>query len=67
MKQMMNQMGCLEVETEANSFYLVQLSSFHPKTETESSLRNIVFWITERTMDNIQKCDSYTNTPSSQT
>jgi hypothetical protein len=30
---------------------------FHLKTETESSLRNVAFWIKDRTMDNVQNCD----------
>jgi hypothetical protein len=32
-----------------------------------SSLRNAVFQIKDRTMDNVQNCDSYINIPSSQT
>jgi hypothetical protein len=37
------------------------------KTEIESSLRNVVFWIKNKTLDNVQNCDSYINIPSSQT
>jgi hypothetical protein len=37
------------------------------KAETESSLRNVAFEIEDRTMDNVQNCDSYINIPSSQT
>lgn len=37
-----------------------QLSGFHPKTETGSSFRNIVFQVKYRTIGNIQNCDSYT-------
>jgi hypothetical protein len=32
------------------------LSRLHLKTETESSLRNVVFQIKDRTMDNVQNC-----------
>jgi hypothetical protein len=32
-------------ETETNSFYWAHLSMFHLKTETESSLQNVVFLI----------------------
>jgi hypothetical protein len=51
-----------------------QLSRFYLKTETESSLQNIVFWKInrmvfldkDRTMDNVQK-HIFTNVPLSQT
>jgi hypothetical protein len=43
---------------ETSSFYWARLSKFHLKTETECSLRN------DRTMDNVQNCDSYINIPS---
>jgi hypothetical protein len=36
-----------------------KLSRIYLKTETESSLRNAVFWIKDRTMNNVQNCDSY--------
>jgi hypothetical protein len=36
-----------------------QLSSYHLKTQTVSSLRNVVFWIKDRTMDDVKNCDSY--------
>jgi hypothetical protein len=34
--------------------YWAQLSRFHLKTETESSFRNVVVQIKDRTMDNVQ-------------
>jgi hypothetical protein len=37
------------------------LCRFHLKTETESSLRNVVIQIKDRTIDNVQNCDSYKN------
>jgi hypothetical protein len=40
---------------------------FNLNKETESSLRIVVFYIKDRTMDNVQNCDSYINIPSSQT
>jgi hypothetical protein len=46
------------------SIYWAHLSRFHMKTETESSLRNVAFWIKDITMDNVQNCDSYINIPS---
>jgi hypothetical protein len=39
------------------------LSRFYVKTETESSVRNVVFWNINREMDNVQKhniCTTYT-------
>jgi hypothetical protein len=45
-------------ETETNSIYLAQLSRFLLKTETESSLRNVVV-LNKTTMDTVQNCDSY--------
>jgi hypothetical protein len=42
-------------------FHCAHLSRFHLKTDAESSLRNIVFEIKDRTMDNVQNCDSYRN------
>jgi hypothetical protein len=44
---------CPEIGT--SSIDWVQLSRFHLKTETESSLRNAVFWNINRSLDNIQK------------
>jgi hypothetical protein len=46
-------------ETETSSISKAQLSRLHLKTRTESSLRYVV--------DNVQNCDCYINTPSSQT
>jgi hypothetical protein len=54
-------------ESEIISIYWAQLSKFKLKAEAESNLRNVVFQIKDRTMDNIQNCDSYINIPSSQT
>jgi hypothetical protein len=53
---------CLSVggtETDIRSIYWAQLSRFHLKTETESSLQNVVFLIKGRTMNNVQDSDSY--------
>jgi hypothetical protein len=52
-----------------------QMSRFYLKTETESSLRNVVFWKInrtlfldkDRTMDNVQQHSICTNVPLSQT
>jgi hypothetical protein len=38
----------------------------HLKMETEFSLRNAVFQIKDRTMDDVKNRDSYNNVPSSQ-
>jgi hypothetical protein len=32
---------------------------FHTKTETELSLRSVVFQIRDRALDKVQDCDSY--------
>jgi hypothetical protein len=58
-----------ERERETSCVYLVQLSRFHLKTETEFSLRKVVFLTKHRAMDNVQNCDSYSyiNIASSQT
>jgi hypothetical protein len=42
-------------EIGTSSIERAQLSRFHLKTETESSLRNVVFLNKNRTMDNVQK------------
>jgi hypothetical protein len=42
----------LSQETETRYIYCAQLSRFHLKTETESSLLDVVFYIKDRTMDN---------------
>jgi hypothetical protein len=63
----------LEIGT--NSIDWAQLSRFYLKAETESSLRNVVYWKInrtvfldkDRTMDNVQKHNSCINVPSSQT
>jgi hypothetical protein len=62
-------------EIGTNSIHWAQLSRFYLKTETESSLWNVVFcninrkaFLDEdRTMDNVQKHNICTNVPSSQT
>jgi hypothetical protein len=33
--------------------------------ESESSLRNVLLYVKDRMMDNVQNCDSYINIPSS--
>jgi hypothetical protein len=55
-------------KTQRFGYWILSQSSggTHLKKETESSLRNVVFQIKGRTMDNVQNCDSYINTPSSQ-
>jgi hypothetical protein len=45
---------CFHMKTGADNRY-------HLKTATESSLRNVVFYIKDRTMDNVQNFDSYFN------
>jgi hypothetical protein len=52
--------------SETISIYWVQLCTLHLKTETESSLRNAVFEMKIRLLDNVQNCDSYINIPLSQ-
>jgi hypothetical protein len=37
-----------------------QLRRYHLKTDTESSLRNVAFWVKCREMNNIQICEYYT-------
>jgi hypothetical protein len=44
---------CLCPETETNSVYWAHLSRFHLKTEIDSSLGGIVFYIKDRTMDKV--------------
>jgi hypothetical protein len=34
---------------------------FRLHLETESSLRNVIFYIKDRTMGNVEDCDSYVN------
>jgi hypothetical protein len=58
---------CLRLEIGTNSIDRAQLSRFYLKTETESSLRNVVFWNINRTMDNVQEHNICTDVPSSQT
>jgi hypothetical protein len=54
-------------ETETSSIYLNQLSMYQLKMETESRLWKAVLQLDDRTMDNVQNCDSYINIPSSET
>jgi hypothetical protein len=37
--------GTNKIKTGTSSIYLVQLSRFHLKTETESSLRNVLLYV----------------------
>jgi hypothetical protein len=46
----------LPLYQETSSIFWVQLSRYHLKTETESSLWNAMFKIKVRTMDNVQNC-----------
>jgi hypothetical protein len=63
---------CLEVEPThlgpgTSCVSWTQLSGYHLKIETESSLRNDVFERKDMTMDNVQNFGSYIYIPSSQT
>jgi hypothetical protein len=51
----------LSPEKRTSSIYGAQLSGFHQNTETESGIRNVVFQIKDRAIDNIQNCNSYVN------
>jgi hypothetical protein len=59
--------GVISVQRQINSICWAQLSRSHLKKATESSLRNIVFKIKDRAMDNVHNCDRYINVPSPQT
>jgi hypothetical protein len=60
-------------EIRTSSIDWAQLNRFHLKTETESSLRNVVFWKInrmvflgkDRTMGNVQKHNICTHRPAS--
>jgi hypothetical protein len=52
---------CCFPESETSSIYWAKPNRFHLKTETGSRLRNVVFSIQDRPIDNVQKCDSYTH------
>jgi hypothetical protein len=54
-------------KTETSSSYLAHLSRFHLKMETETNLRNVVPYVNNSTVDNIQIYDSYINIPLSKT
>jgi hypothetical protein len=45
--------SCWCPETETSSIYWVQLSVLYLRTETVSSLRNVVFYIKDKTMSRI--------------
>jgi hypothetical protein len=45
--------------------YWVELSWFHQKTEMKSSLQ-VLYKRQDRTVENVQNCDSYISIPSSQ-
>jgi hypothetical protein len=53
-------------EIGASSTGWTQQSRFYLRTETEFSLRNVVFQNTDRTMDNVQKHNGCTDVSSSQ-
>jgi hypothetical protein len=48
---------CLEIDT--SSIFWAQLAMSHLMAGTESSIRNVLFYIKDRTMDNIQNIDRY--------
>jgi hypothetical protein len=54
-------------EIRTSSIDLAQLNSFHLKTETESSLRNLLCLNRDRTTSNVQKHSNCINIPSSKT
>jgi hypothetical protein len=54
-------------EIGTSSIDWAQQSRYYLRTETDSSLRNVVFLIEIGTMDNVQKEVYFNNTPSSQT
>jgi hypothetical protein len=47
------------VRKQISSIHWAQVTRFCLKTETESSLRNVVFQIGDRPMDNVGDCDKY--------
>jgi hypothetical protein len=49
-------------ETETSSIFWAQLIKLHLK-EIKSSLKNVMFKIKDRTMEDVQNCDSYNNVP----
>jgi hypothetical protein len=46
-------------KTETSFDGWAKLSRFHLKTETVSSLRNLLFSIEDKSMDNVRNCGSY--------
>jgi hypothetical protein len=58
---------CWCPETDISSVYCIQLNKLRLKKKTVSSLRNVVFYIKDTAVDNLQNCDSYNNVPSPQT
>jgi hypothetical protein len=59
--------GTYSVSGQETGTISAQLHKYHLKTETESSLQNVVFYLKDRTIYNVQNCDSYVIIPSSQT
>jgi hypothetical protein len=55
---------CLRIQVEPTQLRPVDRASFCLRTK--SSLRNVVFGIKDRTMDNVQNCDININVTSSQ-
>jgi hypothetical protein len=51
--------GFIKLNLRCISIYWALQIRFHLDTEPESSLRNVVFWIRDGTMNNVQNCDSY--------
>jgi hypothetical protein len=49
----------MDAKTGTISIYWAYLITFHRKTETESSLRNVMFYIKDRTIDNVENGDSH--------
>jgi hypothetical protein len=53
------ELAALSPDTKNSSIYWAQLSMFHVKTETEPSIRNVLFYMKDRAMNNVQNCYSY--------
>jgi hypothetical protein len=58
---LINLLVLLLVSRDRPALSIAQLIKYHLKTQTETSLRNIVFEIEDKTMDNVQDCHSYIN------
>jgi hypothetical protein len=50
--------GVVGVRRQTSSVVWAQLTKLHLKMEKESIFRNFVFQIKDKTMDNVQNCDS---------